>query len=174
MNLSVVARNIGIALLSNAVFMFLGVIVSIVYGFDSSFSPLLLSGVITLIAGLFPLVFVRKSNSINAKEGGKSAKGVAFLAFLNPLPWRLGHCGIHASGIAFGKQFQQKTQGCGNLFAFAGKLQVQDKADNICDVFCLFWNNHSRDSLPHAGGNGFFQCDKPCLFDRGYRRFQYA
>lgn len=69
MNLSVVARNIGIALLSNAVFMFLGVIVSIVYGFDSSFSPLLLSGVITLIAGLFPLVFVRKSNSINAKEG---------------------------------------------------------------------------------------------------------
>ena len=37
MNLSVVARNIGIALLSNAVFMFLGVIVSIVYGFDSSF-----------------------------------------------------------------------------------------------------------------------------------------
>ena len=69
MNLSVVARNIGIALLSNAVFMFLGVIVSIVYGFDSSFSPLLLSGVITLIAGLFPLVFVRKGNSINAKEG---------------------------------------------------------------------------------------------------------
>ena len=69
MNLSVVARNIGIALLSNAVFMFLGVIVSIVYGFDSSFSPLLLSGVITLIAGLFPLVFVGKSNSINAKEG---------------------------------------------------------------------------------------------------------
>ena len=69
MNLSVVARNIGIALLSNAVFMFLGVVVSIVYGFDSSFSPLLLSGVITLVAGLFPLVFVRRSNSINAKEG---------------------------------------------------------------------------------------------------------
>ncbi len=69
MNLSVVARNIGIALLSNAVFMFLGVIVSIAYGFDSSFSPLLLSGVITLIAGLFPLVFVGKSNNINAKEG---------------------------------------------------------------------------------------------------------
>lgn len=69
MNLSVVARNIGIALLSNAVFMFLGVVVSIVYGFDSSFSPLLLSGVITLVTGLFPLVFVRRSNSINAKEG---------------------------------------------------------------------------------------------------------
>lgn len=69
MNISVVSRNIGIALLFNAIFMFLGVIVSIIYDFDSSFSPLFLSGVITVIAGLFPLIFVRKYQSINIKEG---------------------------------------------------------------------------------------------------------
>lgn len=69
MNLSVVSRNIGIALLFNAFFMFLGVIVSIVYDFDSSFSPLLLSCVITAITGLFPLIFVRKYENISIKEG---------------------------------------------------------------------------------------------------------
>ncbi len=69
MNLSVVSRNIGIALLFNAFFMFLSVIVSIVYDFDSSFSPLLLSCVITAITGLFPLIFVRKYEQISMKEG---------------------------------------------------------------------------------------------------------
>lgn len=69
MNLSVVSRNIGIALLFNAFFMFLGVIVSIVYDFDSSFSPLLLSCVITAITGLFPLIFVRRYENISVKEG---------------------------------------------------------------------------------------------------------
>lgn len=69
MNVSVVARNIGIALLFNAMFMFLSVAVSIVYDFDSAFSPLLLSGVITFTTGLFPLIFVRKHEEIHIKEG---------------------------------------------------------------------------------------------------------
>lgn len=69
MNLSIVSRNIGIALIFNAFFMFLSVAVSIVYDFDSSFSSLLLSGVITAMAGIFPLVFVRKNENINIKEG---------------------------------------------------------------------------------------------------------
>ena len=69
MNLSVISRSIGISLLFNAGFMFIGVIVSIIYGFDAAFSPLLLSAFITLLAGLFPLIFVRDTNNINFKEG---------------------------------------------------------------------------------------------------------
>ena len=68
-NLNVVSRYIGIALLYNAFFMFLGVIVSIIYDFDTSFSPLFLSGCITLIAGLFPLLFVPRTLNISIKEG---------------------------------------------------------------------------------------------------------
>lgn len=69
MNISVVSRNIGIALLFNAFFMFLSVVVSILYDFDSAFSPLLLSAVITFTTGLFPLIFVRTHEEIHIKEG---------------------------------------------------------------------------------------------------------
>lgn len=69
MNVSVVARNIGIALLFNAMFMFLSAAVSVAYDFDSAFSPLLLSGVITFTTGLFPLIFVRSHEEIHIKEG---------------------------------------------------------------------------------------------------------
>ncbi len=69
MNISVVSRNIGIALLFNALFMFMSVVVSIVYDFDSAFSPLLLSGVITFTTGLFPLIFVRTHEEVHIKEG---------------------------------------------------------------------------------------------------------
>ena len=69
MNISVVARNIGIALLFNAMFMFLSAAVSVIFDFDSAFSPLLLSGVITFTTGLFPLIFVRKHEEIHIKEG---------------------------------------------------------------------------------------------------------
>ncbi len=69
MKVSVVARNIGLALLFNAMFMFLSAAVSVVYDFDSAFSPLLLSGVITFTTGLFPLIFVRRHEEIHIKEG---------------------------------------------------------------------------------------------------------
>jgi trk system potassium uptake protein TrkH len=69
MNLKNVARNIGLALLLNAIFMFISAAVSIFYGLDNSFSPLILSGIITSIVASFPLIFVSKSSEINAKEG---------------------------------------------------------------------------------------------------------
>ncbi len=69
MNISVVSRNIGIALLFNALFMFMSVVVSVLYDFDSAFSPLLLSAVITFTTGLFPLIFVRTHEEIHIKEG---------------------------------------------------------------------------------------------------------
>lgn len=69
MNINYISRNVGIALVLNAAFMFLSVIVSLCYGMDEAFSPLFLSGVITLAAGSFPLLFVRKNGAVTLKEG---------------------------------------------------------------------------------------------------------
>lgn len=70
MRLKFVARYVGIVLFLNAVFMFISAAVSAYYGFDNSFSPLILSGIITSVVATFPLIFVNKSNTdINAKEG---------------------------------------------------------------------------------------------------------
>lgn len=69
MNLKVITRNIGIALLLNALFMYISAIVSAIYNFDASFSPLLLSAIITSVAGGFPLIFVTKHYDINIREG---------------------------------------------------------------------------------------------------------
>ena len=54
MNIKLIARYIGIALLFNALFMFISLGVSAINDFDSSFSPLLLSGLITAMVGCFP------------------------------------------------------------------------------------------------------------------------
>jgi len=69
MNLKVVSRNVGIALLLNALFMYISAAVSVIYDFDASLSPLVLSAVITTVAGSFPLIFVTKFHDINIKEG---------------------------------------------------------------------------------------------------------
>lgn len=70
MRLKIVARYVGIALFLNAVFMFISAGVSAIYDFDNSFSPLILSGIITTVVASFPLIFVGKGNSdVNAKEG---------------------------------------------------------------------------------------------------------
>lgn len=49
--------------------MFLSAIVSGIYGFNSAFSPLLLSSLITFLFGIFPLIFVRGGKDINTREG---------------------------------------------------------------------------------------------------------
>lgn len=69
MNIKVISRYTGIALLFNALFMFLSVVVSMINGFDSAFSPLLLSALITAMVGIFPFIFVRESQEVNVKEG---------------------------------------------------------------------------------------------------------
>lgn len=69
MNLGIISRNVGIALICNAIFMLLSAAVSAIYGFDSAFSPLLLSSLITFLFGIFPLIFVRGGNDINIREG---------------------------------------------------------------------------------------------------------
>lgn len=69
MNIGVISRNVGIALICCAVFMFLSALVAALDGFDSSFSPLLLSAILTMMVGGFPLIFVRRYRDINTKEG---------------------------------------------------------------------------------------------------------
>lgn len=69
MNIKLVARYIGIALVFNAIFMFISLAVSAVNGFDSAFSPLLLSALITAMMGSFPLIFVRGQDNVNLREG---------------------------------------------------------------------------------------------------------
>jgi trk system potassium uptake protein TrkH len=69
MNISVITRYIGMALILNAIFMLISAAVSLIYGTDASFSPLILSAVITMTAGLFPLIFVQRYSQINIKEG---------------------------------------------------------------------------------------------------------
>ena len=69
MNLKVISRNVGIALLVSALFMLMSMGVSLADGMDSAFTPLLISFVITFIVGVFPFIFVRKSARITLKDG---------------------------------------------------------------------------------------------------------
>lgn len=69
MRLYIVLRYIGLILALNAIFMLLSACVSILNGMDSAFYPLLQSFVLTAILGLFPLIFVPKSQQISNTEG---------------------------------------------------------------------------------------------------------
>ena len=69
MNLKVISRNVGIALLVSALFMLLSVFVSLSDGGDSALAPLLISFVITFIVGIFPFIFVKKTAQISLKDG---------------------------------------------------------------------------------------------------------
>ncbi len=64
-----IARNMGLVLLVNALFMVIAVIVSALYGFDTGFSPLLLSAIITATIGSFPYIFVKKTGDVATREG---------------------------------------------------------------------------------------------------------
>ena len=59
MNIKAISANIGRALLVSALFMALSIGVSLLYGRDAGFGPLMISFIITLIVGAFPFIFVR-------------------------------------------------------------------------------------------------------------------
>lgn len=70
MNIRAISRNVGVALLFVAAFMLASAVVAAVNSLDSSFYPLLLSGILTFCCGIFPLVFVsRRHAEINTREG---------------------------------------------------------------------------------------------------------
>lgn len=69
MNLKVISRNVGVALLVSALFMLLSVVVSLIDGGDSALGPLLISFTITFSVGVFPFIFTRKNDQISLKDG---------------------------------------------------------------------------------------------------------
>ena len=69
MNVKAISLNVGKALLVSALFMFLSIIVSIIEGYDSAFTPLLISFIITLIVGAFPFIFVKKNEALSLNDG---------------------------------------------------------------------------------------------------------
>ena len=69
MNIKVISRNVGYALLVSALFMFLSILVSVANGNDSALAALMISFTITFTVGVFPFIFVRKSADITLKDG---------------------------------------------------------------------------------------------------------
>ncbi len=69
MRLNVVLRYVGMVLLCVATFMLLSAGISYLNDKDSAFYPLLLSSLLTALLGVFPLIFVEKSEQISTKEG---------------------------------------------------------------------------------------------------------
>ena len=55
MNFKVITRNVGQALLVNALFMLLSLAVSVMNGYDEGFAPLLISSLVVLVVGFFPV-----------------------------------------------------------------------------------------------------------------------
>ncbi len=69
MNVKAISTNIGKALIINALFMFLSIIVSILNGFDSAFTPLVISFLVTTLTGVFPFIFVKDRPSASLQAG---------------------------------------------------------------------------------------------------------
>ena len=69
MNVKVISRYVGVALLVSALFMFFSILVSVANGNDSALAALLISFTITFTVGIFPFIFVRRAPEINLREG---------------------------------------------------------------------------------------------------------
>ncbi len=69
MNIKAISVNVGKALLVSALFMALSIGVSLIYGRDSGFGPLMISFIITLIVGGFPFIFVKNVPTLTMKDG---------------------------------------------------------------------------------------------------------
>lgn len=65
----VVIRYIGFVQLVLAAFMLLSAGIAYVSDMDTSYSPLVMSSLLTLLLGCFPLIFVPPTNNISQKEG---------------------------------------------------------------------------------------------------------
>ena len=69
MNLRVISRNVGAALLVSSLFMLLSIFVSVGNGNDSALAALIISFLITFIFGIFPFIFVRRTSTISLRDG---------------------------------------------------------------------------------------------------------
>ena len=90
MNLKVISRNVGTALLVRSLFMLLSVFVSLADGGDSALAPLLISFSLTFTVGVFPFIFVRKTDRITLRDGYMIIFLSWFLSFVfGMLPYAL-------------------------------------------------------------------------------------
>ena len=69
MNVKVISRYVGYALLVSALFMLLSILVSVANGNDSALAALMISFTITFTVGIFPFIFVRRTSEISLKDG---------------------------------------------------------------------------------------------------------
>lgn len=69
MNWSTVSRNVGYALLVDALFMLLALAVALLDPADTAFGPLSISFLLTFIVGVFPFIFTKQTASISLREG---------------------------------------------------------------------------------------------------------
>ena len=74
MRFSVILRYVGTVMLCLSAFMAVSAGISFVSN-DAGFYPLLLSALLTLLLGIFPMIFVPKAESITTKEGFMSVVG---------------------------------------------------------------------------------------------------
>ena len=82
MRTGLVLKYIGAVLLLDSAFMLLSAGISWINGMDSGFTPLFLSFLLTAILGMFPTLFVRRREQINAKEGYCIVTGAWLLSCL--------------------------------------------------------------------------------------------
>lgn len=68
MRTGLVLKYVGAVLLFDSAFMLTAVLIALFNGMDSGFTPLMISFILTAILGVFPLIFVRGREAINAKE----------------------------------------------------------------------------------------------------------
>ncbi len=69
MNVKAISVNVGKALQINALFMLISIGVSIVNDWDSAFTPLVISFLVTFITGLFPFIFVKDNPQVSLRDG---------------------------------------------------------------------------------------------------------
>jgi len=89
MRKTIIFRHLGLILLFNSFFLFISSIISGVQN-ETSFMPLLYSALVSLIFGVFPLIFVDKTSDIQSKEGiFIVVSGWAISCFVGMLPYIL-------------------------------------------------------------------------------------
>ena len=69
MNWSTVSRNVGYALLVDALFMLLALVIALLDPADTAFGPLSISFLLTFIVGVFPFIFTKQTADISLREG---------------------------------------------------------------------------------------------------------
>jgi len=90
MQAKTILRYIGLSLVAVSIMMIVSAFVAILVGDNDSLMPLLYSGLITLITGMYPIVFVTQKRSLSVSEGYVILTGTWFFACLfGALPYIL-------------------------------------------------------------------------------------